>query len=86
MEAREKRRFRPRLAAWIGEQIDCDGATLVPVNGPFGARGAYVVRNGKVRWMPALNLNWVIAGGQMFGVAAVTMAGGVLIARALRRQ
>ncbi|HEY7201790.1 MAG TPA: hypothetical protein VIC57_16330 [Candidatus Dormibacteraeota bacterium] len=84
MEAREKFRFRPPLPAWFGEQIDRDGATLVPVHGPFGARGAYVMRHGSVRWMPAFNLNWVIAGGQMVATAAVVMAGGVLMARAIR--
>jgi hypothetical protein len=42
------------------------------------------MRHGSVRWMPAFNLNWVIAGGQMVATAAVVMAGGVLMARAIR--
>ncbi|HSO95756.1 MAG TPA: sporulation protein [Acidimicrobiia bacterium] len=33
--------------------------------------GAYVVRDGKVRWQPALDLNRVIVGGQVVAVVAL---------------
>jgi uncharacterized spore protein YtfJ len=43
--------------------------------GGFGIRarpvGAYVIRDGKVRWEPALDLNRVILGGQIVGIVAL---------------
>jgi uncharacterized spore protein YtfJ len=43
--------------------------------GGFGIRarpvGAYVIRDGKVRWEPALDLNRVILGGQIVGIFAL---------------
>jgi uncharacterized spore protein YtfJ len=47
--------------------------------------GAYVIREGKVRWQPALNLNRVILGGQIVGALAVV--GGIVRATiGARRQ
>ncbi|HXM54884.1 MAG TPA: hypothetical protein VOB72_05800 [Candidatus Dormibacteraeota bacterium] len=86
MEARDLPRLRDRPGVRFGEPIDRDGVTLVPVHGRFGPRGAYVVAGGEVRWEPALDLNRVIAGGQLIGLAAVLMLGGVLIARAVGRR
>jgi uncharacterized spore protein YtfJ len=43
--------------------------------GGFGIRarpvGAYVIRDGKVRWEPALDLNRVILGGQIVAIVAL---------------
>jgi uncharacterized spore protein YtfJ len=38
--------------------------------------GVYVIRNGKVSWMPAIDVNRIILGGQIIGmvVAAVAVA------------
>ncbi|MFC4069309.1 spore germination protein GerW family protein [Actinoplanes subglobosus] len=46
----------------------------------FSARpaGVYVIRNGDVLWRPALNVNQIIAGGQILGVVALLVAGSVL--------
>ena len=82
MEAGDLLRLPDRPGVWFGEPIDREGTTLVPVHGRFGARGAYVIGGGEVRWEPALDLNRVIAGGQLIGLAAVLMLGAVLIARA----
>ena len=39
----------------------------------MGARpaGIYVIRNGRARWRPAVNLNMIIAGGQLVAIAAL---------------
>ena len=48
----------------------------------FGLRakpaGVFVVHEGKVKWRPALDLNKVIMGGQLVGLAAVLTFGCVL--------
>ncbi|MCM3660304.1 hypothetical protein M3148_04735 [Georgenia satyanarayanai] len=53
--------------------------------GGFGvhakAVGVYTVRDGVVRWQPALDLNRVILGGQVVGAIAV-----LALARALRAR
>lgn len=48
----------------------------------LGARaaGVYVVRDGRVSWRPALNLNLVILGGQVVALAAILSARAVLLA------
>ncbi|MEE6273557.1 hypothetical protein [Georgenia wangjunii] len=45
------------------------------------ALGAYVVRDGKVTWHPALDLNRVVLGGQAVGAVVA-----VVLAWALRRR
>lgn len=35
------------------------------------AAGIYVIRNGKARWRPAVNVNLVIAGGQLVAIAGL---------------
>jgi hypothetical protein len=53
----------------------------------IGARpaGVYVIRdNGSVSWRPALNLNLVILGGQLVGLAAILSLRSVLKAWAHR--
>jgi hypothetical protein len=39
----------------------------------MGARpaGVYVIRNGRVSWRPAVNVNLIVAGGQLVAVAAL---------------
>lgn len=53
--------------------------------GGFGVRakpvGVYVVREGKVQWQPALDLNRVILGGQLVGAVALLVLGRVLRTR-----
>lgn len=53
--------------------------------GGFGVRakpvGVYTIREGRVRWEPALDLNRVILGAQVVAAVAV-----VVIARAVRRR
>ncbi len=40
--------------------------------------GVFVIRNGDAKWRPALNLNRVILGGQIVGLAAILTFGSVL--------
>jgi uncharacterized spore protein YtfJ len=46
----------------------------------FSARpaGVYVIRNGDADWRPALDVNKVIAGGQILALAALLVAASVL--------
>jgi hypothetical protein len=39
----------------------------------MGARpaGVYVIRNGRVSWRPAVNVNWIVAGGQLVAIVAL---------------
>jgi uncharacterized spore protein YtfJ len=37
--------------------------------------GVFAVRSGDVRWRPAVNVNRVILGGQIVGIAAIAVAG-----------
>lgn len=53
--------------------------------GGFGVRaaplGVYVVREGRVSWQPALDLNRAILGGQLVGALAL-----LVLARAARKR
>ncbi len=40
--------------------------------------GVFVIRDGDAKWRPALNLNRVILGGQVVGLAAILMFGSIL--------
>lgn len=44
--------------------------------------GVYVIKNGEVSWEPALNLNRLIAGGQIIVVALILAIRSILRARA----
>lgn len=46
--------------------------------------GAYVIKDGEVRWRPALNVNRVVLGGQIVGAVALLTAG-VVLRQYLRR-
>ena len=37
--------------------------------------GVFAIRNGEARWRPAVNVNRVIAGGQITGVVAICVLG-----------
>lgn len=54
----------------------------------LGARpaGAYVFRGGKVRWLPALDVNRVILGGQLVMAIALLTAGRRLAMQRRRRR
>jgi uncharacterized spore protein YtfJ len=43
--------------------------------------GAFVVRNGHVRWRPAVDVNRIILGGQIVAIVALWVLGTVLRAR-----
>ncbi|MFD1363757.1 spore germination protein GerW family protein [Actinoplanes sichuanensis] len=47
--------------------------------------GVYVVRDGDAHWRPALNVDRIIAGGQLLALAAVLVAGSVLRRHRRRR-
>lgn len=43
--------------------------------------GAFIVRGGKVRWRPAIDVNRIILGGQMVAMVGLLVLGTVLRAR-----
>lgn len=69
----------------LGDAREPGGAEAA--GGGFGlvARpiGAWVIRDGDVQWRPALDLNWVVAGGQLLGAVAVL---GLCVALRRRRR
>ena len=50
----------------------------------FGVRatpaGVFVIRNGEVKWRPAVNVNRAILGGQLVGATALLVLGVVAVA------
>ena len=46
--------------------------------------GAFVIRGDQVTWQPAVDVNRIVLGGQIFAVVAVLVVGSIL--RARRRQ
>jgi uncharacterized spore protein YtfJ len=50
--------------------------------GGFGVRGrpvgAFVIRDGSVRWEPSLDLNRIILGGQILGLVALIVFRGII--------
>jgi Na+/glutamate symporter len=43
----------------------------------LGARpaGVYVIKNGEARWRPAVNVNLIVAGGQLVAIAGLLALG-----------
>lgn len=58
--------------------------------GGFGLKarpaGAFIVKQGRVRWQPAIDVNRVILGGQLVAVAALLVARAVILSRARLAQ
>jgi uncharacterized spore protein YtfJ len=46
--------------------------------------GAYVIRDGEVTWLPAIDVNRIILGGQIVAVAALIIARSIVRARTKR--
>jgi hypothetical protein len=46
--------------------------------------GAWIIADGTVTWKPAVDVNRIVLGGQMIGLAAVLVTGRVLRARSRR--
>jgi uncharacterized spore protein YtfJ len=40
--------------------------------------GVFAIRNGEVRWCPAVNVNRAILGGQFVGLAAIAVVGSLI--------
>jgi len=58
--------------------------------GGFGLKakpaGAFVIKQGKVHWQPAIDVNRVILGGQIVAVTALLVARAVILGRARTAQ
>jgi hypothetical protein len=81
----------------FGQPVEKDGVTLFPVvvvRGGGGGRGdrpvagfmaraagAYVIRNGTVRWMPAVDVNRIVLGGQIVAIVALVTTAIVVLRR-----
>lgn len=50
------------------------------------ALGVYVVRNGEVKWIPAVDVNRIVLGGQVVVVAALLLARAVIKSRSGARK
>lgn len=65
-----------------------DGPTNSGVGGGFGMSakplGVFVLRNGKVAWRPAIDVNKVVLGGQIVAVTLLLVARAVLKAYAVK--
>jgi len=48
--------------------------------------GVFAIRNGEVRWRPAVNVNRAIAGGQIVGVVAIGVVGSLAMRWLSRRS
>jgi uncharacterized spore protein YtfJ len=48
--------------------------------------GVYVLRDGKVKWLPAVDINKIVLGGQVVAVAALLLARALLRARSEPRR
>jgi len=58
--------------------------------GGFGmtakALGVYVLRDGQVKWLPAVDVNRIVLGGQLVAVAALLVVRAVLVSRTASRR
>lgn len=54
------------------------GVTTTPI-------GAFVIKDGEVRWRPAIDINKIVMGGQIVAVVALLSLRSILRARSRRR-
>jgi uncharacterized spore protein YtfJ len=56
----------------------------------FGLRakpaGIFVIRDGRAVWRPAVNVNWIIAGGQLVALAGILALRSIMAARRPRHD
>jgi hypothetical protein len=75
--------------AITSEPVVQGDTTLVPIQRPDGSHlGAYsITSDGRVQWHPAVDVNRIVAGGQLAVVAivAVSLLGSAVIAWVSRR-
>jgi hypothetical protein len=50
------------------------------------ASGAWIIEDGAVTWKPAIDVNRIVLGGQLVGLAAILVTGRILAAHARRRH
>jgi hypothetical protein len=48
--------------------------------------GAWVIKDGDAEWKPAVDVNRIVLGGQIVGLAAILVAGRILSGRARRER
>jgi len=67
-----------------------EGGNAGGTGGGFGltakALGVYVLRDGKVKWVPAVDVNRIVLGGQLVAVAGMLLARALLRARSAPRD
>ena len=60
-----------------GKQERAAGKEQEGEGGGFSVRatpaGVYVIADGKVRWVPPVDVNRIVAGGQLVGLAAILL-------------
>jgi len=73
-----------------GTGLADEGGSAGGTGGGFGLSakplGVYVLRDGKVKWLPAVDVNKIVLGGQLVAVAGMLLARSVLRARSARRR
>jgi uncharacterized spore protein YtfJ len=67
-----------------------DGRPTGGTGGGFGMSakplGVYVLRDGKVKWLPAVDINKIVLGGQLVAVAGLLVVRAVLQSRTAARK
>jgi uncharacterized spore protein YtfJ len=75
-----------RGGAGGGGSEDADGGG----GGGFGVTttpiGAFVIKDGEVRWRPAVDINKIVMGGQLVAIVALLSLRSIMKARARRRR
>lgn len=86
----------------FGEPYEKNGVVVLPVatvsggaggsgaDGGYGLHarpaGVFVIRGDNVEWKPAININQIVLGGQVFGIIAVLAARSILKTWLRRRR
>jgi hypothetical protein len=68
-----------------GPESSADNATGAGYGLRLTPAGVYVIKDGIVTWQPALNLNFVILGGQLVAIVLFLTIRAIVQARAARR-